>query len=160
MSFAVGVGAAQPAMLLAFRSLFSQLGSTSVVSGALISNERMNDLLFILGGIGCFLFVADFIAVSGVTYITASTMVQYKRAYLKAVLRQDVGWYDVSHPEELTTQFAGAMVKVQKGFKSLPMCFMGLGYGFGGLIIAAGCTGRRITTSSGSGSSGSSGSSG
>lgn len=44
--------------------------------------------------------------------------------------------YDVSNPEELSTQFAEAMVKVQKGFKSISMMLMGLGYGIGATIVA------------------------
>ena len=48
------------------------------------------------------------------------------RAYLKAILRQDVGWYDTSNPEQLSTTFAECMGTMQKGFKSIPMIFTGL----------------------------------
>ena len=62
-------------------------------------------------------------------------MQKYKREYLRAILRQDVAWYDTSNPEELSTVFAEAMVKVQKGLKAtMPMC-EGLGYGFGSLVV-------------------------
>ena len=55
---------------------------------------------------------------------------------MKSILRQDVGWYDTSNPEELATKFAEAMVKVQKGLSSQSMqVFEGLGYGTGGLAM-------------------------
>ena len=52
------------------------------------------------------------------------------------MLRQDVGWYDTSNPEELATKFSEAMVKVQKGLSSSSFAmFEGFGYGTGGLAM-------------------------
>ena len=50
----------------------------------------------------------------------------WKKAVIRAVLRQDVGWYDTSNPEQLSTTFAECMGTMQKGFKSIPMIFTGL----------------------------------
>ena len=131
-----GAGVAQPMMLIAFNTLFTQLGSSSVVSGTLVSADKMIELLLIMTYIGAALFVCDFVAISSVNYVAASQMQKYKQAYLKAVLRQDVGWYDVSNPEELSTTFAEAMVKVQKGLKAQNMICIGLGMGLGSLVMA------------------------
>ena len=131
-----GAGAAQPMMLIAFNTLFTQLGTSSVVSGSMVSSEKMLDLLMIMVYIGSAVFFCDFVAIACVNYVTASQMQAYKRAYLKAVLRQDVGWYDVSNPEELSTTFAEAMVKVQKGLKAQNMICIGLGMGMGSLVLA------------------------
>ena len=131
-----GAGVAQPMMLIAFNTLFTQLGSSSVVSGTLVSTEKMIELLLIMGYLGVAVFACDFVGISITNYVAASMMQKYKQAYLKAVLRQDVGWYDVSNPEELSTTFAEAMVKVQKGFKAQFMICIGLGMGFGSLVLA------------------------
>ena len=133
---ALGAGVAQPMMLIAFNSLFTQLGSSEIVGGAMVSEDKTRDLLLILSYIGAALFVCDFISISSVNYVAASMMNKYKQAYLKAVLRQDVGWYDTSNPEELSTQFAEAMVKVQKGLKAQNMLCIGLGMGGGSLVMA------------------------
>ena len=132
---ATGTGVAQPLMLLAFGELFQGLGAGSVISGAVVSDDKMNTVLLILIYIGVGMFICQAIAVI-IIDITARQMLKYRRAYLKAVLRQDVAWYDISNPEELSTQFAEAMVKIQKAFKAQTMLFVGIGYGGGGFILA------------------------
>lgn len=133
---ALGCGVAQPMMLIAFQNLFTQLGTSQVVNGAMVASDKTIEILLILTYIGAALFIGDFIAISSVNYVAASQMLKYKQAYLKAVLRQDVGWYDTSNPEELSTQFAEAMVKVQKGFKAQVMICLGIGMGCGSLVLA------------------------
>lgn len=123
-------------MLVAFYNLFGQLGVTSLLEGALISDSQMMTMFLQMIYVGIGIFVGRLISVPCIEYVCSSMMLKYKHAYLKAVLRQDVGWYDVSHPEELSTKFAEAMVKVQKGLKAQGMLFEGLGYGSGGLVLA------------------------
>ena len=110
--------------------------------------------LGILGGRFIYLSVTD--------WVCSTQLYEYKKAYLKAVLRQggcshmagrpgrarllirarprarpDVGWYDTSNPEELATKFAEAMVKVKKGFAGQAFAlFEGFGYGMGGFCMA------------------------
>jgi len=129
-----GAGVANPAMLIAFSTLIEQLGATS--AGVMIPESVMLEMIYIMLCIGAGMFVGIWVSGWGISTVSAKQVLKYKTAYLKAVLRQDVGWYDVSHPEELATRFAEAMVKVQKGFNSLPMIFMGLGYGLGAMILA------------------------
>ena len=79
---------------------------------------------------------ARVISIPCLEYVNSSLMRKYKQEYLKAVLRQDVSWYDISNPEELSTKFAEAIEVVRKGLKSQSMLFEGLGYGCGALILA------------------------
>ena len=104
--FAMGTGAAQPMMLIAFGKLFESLGAGSVVSGAVVDDSLMLQIVVIFLCIGIGMFVGQWVCVAIVDTIAASQMLHYKRAYLKAVLRQDVAWYDTAHPEQLSTQFA------------------------------------------------------
>jgi hypothetical protein len=52
-------------------------------------------------GMGC----GKLIYITCVNYVCSSQVLAYKRAFLKAVLRQEVAWYDTSSPEEITTKF-------------------------------------------------------
>ena len=42
-------------------------------------------------------------------------MARYKKRYLHAILRQEIGWFDTSTPEELCTRFGAAMLAVEEG---------------------------------------------
>ena len=47
--------------------------------------------------------------------IQKTQMARYRFSYMKAIIRQDIGWYDVSNPQELSTQFGEAMSTIEKG---------------------------------------------
>jgi len=128
-------GIMQPGLLIAFHSLFNQLGAGDS-GGVTVPEDLMLEMLYMLIGLGAGMFLGMWVSGWSIDTVTARQVLRYKSAYLKAVLRQDVGWYDTSNPEELATCFAEAMVKVQGGFKSLPMIFMGLGYGIGATVLA------------------------
>ena len=113
-------------MLVAFDELFKQLGTTASVDGLIVPMSSMLRLLFVMfisGGLAGF---GMFLNSACIARVTAAQMAQYKSKYLKAILRQDVGWYDTSNPEQLSTTFAECMGTMQKGFKSIPMIFTGL----------------------------------
>ena len=105
---AIGSGVCQPMMLIAFTRMFDSLGSGSIVAGLVIPMDTLLEVLLIMVYIGAGMWVGRWISVACIEYITASQMERYKRAYLRAILRQDVGWYDTSNPEELSTIFAEA----------------------------------------------------
>lgn len=92
-------------------------------------------------------------------YTCQAQVARYKRAFLKAVLRQDVAWcggarredapalalatpsrrevrYESARPEELSARIADGMAKVEKGLGgSVFVLFEGVGYGVGGLVV-------------------------
>ena len=133
---AIGMGLGNPFMLIAFQQLFGTMGDMMIVRGVAIPFDKMVQLLMTMVYLGIGVGAGALISITAVEYTTASQMLKYKKAYLKAVLRQDVGWYDVSNPEELSTQFAESMVKMKKGFKSISMICTGLGYGIGSAVMA------------------------
>jgi hypothetical protein len=83
-------GLAQPMMLLAFKSMFSSMGAGIGLPGAKIDQDVIDRVMFIMLFIGVGMFFGQLIGNSGVEYVVASLTLKYKRAYLKAVLRQDV----------------------------------------------------------------------
>ena len=64
-------------------------------------------------------------------------MAKWKVNYLKSVLRQDIGWYDVNKPNELAGRMGEAMVHIEKGFSvGTYMGLMPLGQSAAATIIA------------------------
>ena len=134
---ATGAGCSMPMMLIAFGSAFDQLGVAETLPGKSVIGEQMDKMLFTFVYIGVGMGLGKGLYIASVQYVCSSQMLKYKMAFLKAVLRQDVAWYDTSSPEELTTRFEEAMVKVQKGLSAPAfMFFEGLGYGLGSLVMA------------------------
>jgi ABC-type multidrug transport system fused ATPase/permease subunit len=134
---ALGAGLSMPMMTIAFGNAFEQLGVAETLPGRSVMGAHMTNMLitFVYIGIGYGVGKGTYIA--SVQYVCSSQMLKYKVAFLKAVLRQDVTWYDSSSPEELTTKFETSMVKIQKGLSApVFMFFEGMGYGLGSLIMA------------------------
>ena len=40
---------------------------------------------------------------------------RYRTNYMKAIIRQDVGWFDISNPQELSTAFGETISTLEKG---------------------------------------------
>ena len=81
--------------------------------------------LCILGGISFFL------EGGGTAFIDLSKnrqIAEWKKGYIKGVLRQEVAWYDVNKPQELSTRMGEALVQIEAG----------LGVGTMGLICPGG----------------------
>ena len=62
---------------------------------------------------------------------------KWKKGYIKGVLRQEVGWYDVNKPQELSTRMGESLVLIEKGLGSgtMGLISMGLGQLVSGLVI-------------------------
>ena len=62
---------------------------------------------------------------------------KWKKGYIKGVLRQEVGWYDVNKPQELSTRMGESLVLIEKGLgqSTVGMICMGLGQLVSGLAI-------------------------
>ena len=134
---ALGAGLSQPMMMIAFGNAFEQLGVAETLPGKSVMGTHMTNMLITFVYIGIGMGVGKGTYIASVQYVCSSQMLKYKMAFLKAVLRQDVAWYDSSSPEELTTKFETSMVKVQKGLSAPAfMFFEGMGYGLGSLIMA------------------------
>jgi len=114
MLCALGCGAAMPTMLIAFGDTFDQLGVAETLPGQSVLGTEMTKMLLTFMWIGIGLGAGKCIYISSVDYVCSAQMLKYKAAFLKAVLRQEVAWYDTSSPEELSTKFEQSMVKVKK----------------------------------------------
>ena len=58
-------------------------------------------------GVGVFQIVAGYIATAFLTISAERQASRIRRAYFRAMLRQEVGWYDTMSSGELTTRLTG-----------------------------------------------------
>merc|ERR1719473_1762179 len=87
---------------------------------------------------GVIAFVSGIIAF---TSVEASGMAQagrWRNAYLRAILRQDIGWFDVNNPSELSSKIAANCQDLEGGINGkwveLPRNFIGMG--LCGIVVA------------------------
>eukprot|EP00962_Isochrysis_galbana_P054222 scaffold25750_cov146-Isochrysis_galbana.AAC.1 len=110
--FALASGLCLPATLYFFAGTMDSVGNAMAGgfdSAALLSQSvRMVQVGLVY--IGCTAAYAGLADVS-----KTRQMAEYKKRYVRAILRQDVGWYDMSRPHELASRFGEAMLAIEEG---------------------------------------------
>ena len=87
---ATGSGAAMPMMLFAFDDAFGSLGVSETLGSGFTLNDKMTQMFLSFVWIGLGIFVGKFIYISICQYLCSCQLLNYKTAFLKAVLRQEV----------------------------------------------------------------------
>ena len=128
------VGGAMIIPLVFFQQFFDAAGETTSVSPIdmdVISETALNFTL-----VGCGLIVGFFFSVWPVMLAAASQKAKWKKNSLRAVLSQDVGWFDVSNPQELGSKITASTTNIYKSldFPSY-MIFQGMGMAIGGILF-------------------------
>ena len=99
--------------------------------------DSFNDiaLKMVLLGAGC--FVAAWIGEAGWKVSGLRQSAMWRKTYLAAILRQDIGWFDVNNPGELSSKIAEKTQLIEEGIGSkLSLGSRMLMQGVGGMIIA------------------------
>ncbi|KAL3922482.1 MAG: hypothetical protein SGPRY_004545 [Prymnesium sp.] len=115
---ALGGGAGQGAMLFAVKEIFEVAGAATLTGGSIDMNRVMDTfwLLIMIGG--------------------AHQKAKWKKELVKSILSQDVGWFDTSNPQELTTKMGESVETIFKGLDGPSyMLFFAIGLGMMGFII-------------------------
>ncbi|EOD08477.1 putative ABC transporter [Emiliania huxleyi CCMP1516] len=112
MFWAAVAGLCFPALLYSFSGAIDQVGSASA-SGFDVESMLWQCKLMIASGIVYGVTTAFYTALAELS--KARQIAATKKAYLGAILRQDVGWYDTSKPEELATRFGEEMRAIEEG---------------------------------------------
>jgi ATP-binding cassette subfamily B (MDR/TAP) protein 1 len=62
---------------------------------------------------------------------------KWKKGYIRGILRQEVGWYDVNKPQELSTRMGESLVLIEKGLGAgtIGLLFLGVSQLITGLAI-------------------------
>jgi len=106
-------GAAMPLMQWAFSRTIGSLGSINLNSTGI---DNSNILLFVY--IGCGSWVAQFCYRSLSDISKSRQLTRYRKEYIKAIVRQDPGWFDLNSPQELSTRIGEAMTLIDGGLGS------------------------------------------
>jgi len=128
------VGAAQPLMMVLFGDLMDVMGLQAAGESMKQSFNLIARNMVLLGA-GCFVCAWIGEASWKVSGLRQSAM--WRKTYLTAILRQDIGWFDVNNPGELSSKIAESTQLIEEGIGSK----LGLGsrmlmQGLVGLAIA------------------------
>ncbi len=104
------VGASFPAFNVLFGQMLDQLNEDPSSFGKGI--ERISLLLVYLAIINIF---AGFMQVYGWTYAGERMSTKWREAYVRAILSQEIGWFDTIGASELTTRVADLSGKITDG---------------------------------------------
>jgi len=132
-SLAAGVvGAAQPAMMVLFGSLIDGIGSVLAGNPAEQIVESVNTVCLQFTVLAAILFVCAWLAEACFKSSGVRQSAAWRKAYLQAIVRQDVGWYDVNKSEELSSRVAESTQAIEEGISS--KLSLGARYLFQGLV--------------------------
>ncbi|KAJ1623399.1 P-loop containing nucleoside triphosphate hydrolase protein [Pavlovales sp. CCMP2436] len=134
---ALALGALQPLSILFFGQVIDTLGNSQIqgTTATAQSDLRGTLIAFIYVGVGA--FVAGFVSVYCFKVTGERQVAEYRRAYLRAILRQDVGWHDARATSGLASAFAESTSVVQAGIGTkLSEGLRFLGQGIGGLFVS------------------------
>ena len=99
--------------------------------------DGYRDIALKMTYIGLGLMVSNTIGNYFVDVSKQRQLAQWRKGYLKAIMRQDVGWYDVNKPQELSSRMGESLVHIEKGLGGTTFQgFVSIAMGVTGLTIA------------------------
>ncbi|XP_049809971.1 ATP-dependent translocase ABCB1-like [Schistocerca nitens] len=87
-----------------------------------------------LGGI---MFVATYISITLFNYVATRQIYRIRDIYLKSVLQQDIGWYDMHQSGDFASRMAEDLLKLEEGMGEKVAMFLHLLLGFVGSLVLA-----------------------
>mmetsp|Transcript_41180 Transcript_41180/g.96206 ORF Transcript_41180/g.96206 Transcript_41180/m.96206 type:complete len:728 (-) Transcript_41180:578-2761(-) len=131
---ACGCGAVIPIVLVNFTQSIGSAGDTVIGAFELGRLEREATSLMVMGVI-FFALTAIYMAAADVAKLRM--MSRYKKSYIRAIVRQDIGWFDTQNPAELAPHIGQAMTVIEEGLGSKSIAFFeNTGTGIGCFAIA------------------------
>jgi len=129
-------GASFPLMIVFFGDALDALNSACTDTQAI--NDSVMDTFYSFIYVGAGALAAKMISTICIGHQKETSIARWKKEYMKAILRQDVGWYDVNHPESLSTLFGESLTQVEAGLGGSVWSQMpfGLGQIFTGFALA------------------------
>jgi ABC-type multidrug transport system fused ATPase/permease subunit len=111
-----GLGVALVAFIFVLEPFFGGAADAESAGGALpMSIVNTMTISFIIIGSGQFLFALPGFGLTNVS--AARQKREWQKAVIKSILRQNVGWYDTSNPEQLTSKIGSQIELVFKGLE-------------------------------------------
>jgi len=129
---AMGNGAALPVFTLFFKDLID--GGFS--GGSELNVEQVEETAFKFLYLSCGLLLCGTIATGLLLYVASNSGQRLRAAYLHAILRQDIGWFDTTRTGEITTSMERDCANVQAAIgEKIAIFVQNMTTFFGGLVI-------------------------
>jgi ATP-binding cassette subfamily B (MDR/TAP) protein 1 len=128
------VGSAQAFMMILLGDLFDSIGGGPGTGSDMTG--KTDEIVIKMALLGAVNFVAAYLGSVGFKSSGLRQAAQWRKTYLKAILRQDVGWFDVSNPSELSTLVASETALIEECVSSkLSMGVRAIAQGISGIAV-------------------------
>ena len=138
-------GAAQPVMTILFGNLTTKflslndpgLSTTEVIQRAIEANDSVNMDAVYLVVIGIVSFVVIYVYMAIFVYTGEVITQRIRKEYLRAILRQDIAYFDKLGPGEITTRIQSDIQLIQDGISDkLPLMMAFIATFITGFVVA------------------------
>lgn len=133
---ALGVGVIQPVQIILFGDVMSAFNPTDGGSDTAGMKDAIRTVVYqyIYVSVGVFVLGFGQIACWSITASRQGRCI--RSAYVDAIIRQEIGWYDVNKPLELASKVTANTIIIQDGIgRKVGDGFQFFGMGVGGLVI-------------------------
>ncbi|KAI9318133.1 putative ABC transporter protein [Dichotomocladium elegans] len=135
MVLSLAVGALHPAVIVIFGEFLGTAGAAFMGVGKL--TDATHDVILIFVYIGTATFVAAYISQAFWIMTAENQTRRIRQAYVHAILRQDLGWFDKADEGSLTTRLAADTQLIQDGIsEKFGLFLMSIGSFVSGFVIA------------------------
>eukprot|EP01132_Coremiostelium_polycephalum_P000417 gene417-527_t len=111
---AIANGVAMPAMSIVFGQLMNSFGGSNANDPNFNLTEEITRLSLYFVYIGCGVFVCSYFEVTFWMMAGDRQALKCRKEYLKAILRQEIGWYDITKSSELATRITSDTLLFQE----------------------------------------------
>jgi len=131
------VGASQPAMMLLFSELINSVGTMLGGNDPSAITNNINSVCINFCILGAICGVCAWAGEACMKTTGLRQSAAWRKAYITAIVRQDVGWYDVNKANELSSRVAESTKTIEEGISSkLSLGARFLFQGLVGIILA------------------------
>ncbi|XP_007447531.1 PREDICTED: multidrug resistance protein 3 [Lipotes vexillifer] len=145
---AIAHGSGLPLMMIVFGEMtdrFVNIGgnfsfpvnfSLLMLNPARILEEEMTRYAYYYSGLGAGVLVAAYIQVSFWTLAAGRQIKKIRQEFFHAILRQEIGWFDINDTTELSTRLTDDISKISEGIgDKVGMFFQAIATFFAGFIV-------------------------
>ncbi|XP_032160405.1 phosphatidylcholine translocator ABCB4 isoform X2 [Mustela erminea] len=145
---AIAHGAGLPLMMIVFGQMTDKFVDTagnfsfpvnfslSMLNPGRILEEEMTRYAYYYSGLGAGVLVAAYIQVSFWTLAAGRQIRKIRQEFFHAVLRQEIGWFDINDTTELNTRLTDDISKISEGIgDKVGMFFQAVATFFAGFIV-------------------------
>ncbi|XP_054420068.1 phosphatidylcholine translocator ABCB4 isoform X2 [Pteronotus mesoamericanus] len=145
---AIAHGSGLPLMMIVFGEMTDRFVSTvgnfsfpvnfslSMLNPGRILEEEMTRYAYYYSGLGAGVLVAAYIQVSFWTLAAGRQIRKIRKEFFHAVLRQEIGWFDINDTTELNTRLTDDISKISEGIgDKVGMFFQAVATFFAGFIV-------------------------